>query len=117
MEKTVLVKSSSRDDPYAVSVLLKETDLSIFCDCPAGEWGKYCKHKMAIVLRDEKVLYDDEQTANFAEIGKWIAKSDYPKLVSELRESETELEAAKKRVKGMKDQIARAMKAGLPYGN
>lgn len=116
MEKTVLVKSSG-DDPYAVSVLLKETDLSIFCDCPAGEWGKYCKHKMAIVLGDEEFLYDDEQTANFEEIRKWIANSDYPQLVSELRESETELEEAKKRVKSMKNQISRAMKVGLPYGD
>ncbi len=40
-----------------------------------------------------------------------------PQAVSELRESEAELEAAKKKVKGMKDQIARAMKEGSPHGS
>lgn len=113
METTILVKSSSRDEPYAVVVSSAETGLSIFCDCPAGEWGKYCKHKMAIVLADERILYDEEQVNNFKKVTEWIAESGYPDLVVELRESEKELEAAKKNVKNQKEKIARLMKEGL----
>jgi uncharacterized Zn finger protein len=113
METTILVKSSSRDEPYAVTVSLTENGLSIFCDCPAGEWGKYCKHKMAVVLSDAKILYDDEQVENFNKVLKWISESDYPDLVVELRESEKILEAAKKKIKNMKEKIARLMKEGL----
>ena len=113
MEITILVKSSSRDEPYVVTVSSTETGLSILCDCPAGEWGKYCKHKVAIVLADEKILYDEEQTDNFNKISKWISESSYPNLVTELRESEKSLEAAKRAVKNQKEKIARSMKEGL----
>ncbi len=113
MEITILVKSSSRDEPYVVAVSSTEKGLSILCDCPAGEWGKYCKHKMAIVLADEKILYDEEQTDNFNKISKWISESSYPHLVTELRESEKSLEAAKRAVKNQKEKIARSMKEGL----
>lgn len=113
MEKIILVKSSSRDEPYAVAISSTESGLSIFCDCPAGEWGKYCKHKMAIVLADERILYDGEQNNNFNKITRWISESGYPSLVTELRTSEKELEVAKKNVKNQKEKIARLMKKGL----
>ena len=113
METTILVKSSSRDEPYAVAVSSTEMGLSICCDCPAGEWGKYCKHKMAIVLTDERILYDREQVENFLKASKWISESGYPGLVAELRASEKEFEAAKKNVKNQKEKIARLMKEGL----
>jgi len=113
METTILVKSSSRDEPYAVAVSSTESGLSIFCDCPAGEWGKYCKHKMAVVLTDERILYDEEQKDNFLKVTKWISESGYPDLVQALRESEKALELAKKNVKNQKEKIARLMKEGL----
>ena len=113
MEITILVKSSSRDEPYAVAISSTENGISIFCDCPAGEWGKYCKHKMAVALSDVKILYDDDQVENFNKASKWISESNYPKLIVELRESEKELETAKKKVKNMKEKIARSMKEGL----
>ena len=83
------------------------------CDCPAGEWGKYCKHKMAIVLADERILFDEEQKDNFNKVKQWIVESGYPDLVQELRESEKALESAKKNVKNQKEKIARLMKEGL----
>lgn len=113
METKILVKSSSRDEPYAVSVSSTESGLSIFCDCPAGEWGKYCKHKIAIALADERILFDEEQKENFKAVTKCISESGYPDLVQKLRESEKALEAAKKNVKSQKEKIARLMKEGL----
>ena len=113
METIILVKSSSRDEPYAVAVSSTESGLSIFCDCRAGEWGKYCKHKMAIVLADERILYDEEQKDNFIKVTKWISESGYPDLVQGLRKSEKALELAKKNVKNQKEKIARLMKEGL----
>ncbi len=113
MEITILVKSSSRDEPYAVAVSSTESGLSIFCDCPAGEWGKYCKHKMAIILADERILYDEEQNDNFKKVTEWTYKSGYPSLVTELRTFEKALETAKKNVKNHKEKIAGLMKEGL----
>ncbi len=68
---------------------------------------------MAIVLADERILYDEEQMGNFEKATEWMIESCYPSLVTELRESEKELELAKKNVKKQKDKIARLMKKGL----
>ena len=113
MEIAILVKSSSRDEPYAVAVSSTESCLSIFCDCPAGEWGKYCKHKEAIVLADERIIYDEDQRDKFNEIQKLISESGYPDLLKELLESEKALELAQKNLKKHKEKIARLMKEGL----
>ena len=63
---------------------------------------------MAIVLADERILYDEEQSDNFKKVTEWISESRYPGLVTELRSSEKELELAKKNVKNQKEKIARA---------
>jgi len=62
MERMILVSSSSGEDSYHVNVSsTAEHGITIMCDCAAGEWGKYCKHKMAVALGDATILYDDEQ--------------------------------------------------------
>ena len=83
------------------------------CDCAAGEWGKYCKHKMAVALGDATILYDDEQIDSFKEISNWIDSSNYPNLFSEIPVLEKKVAEAKKNVKSKKEQIARFMKDGL----
>ena len=114
MERTILVKSSSREEPYSVKVSSTvEHGLTIMCDCVAGEWGKYCNHKMGVVLGDVKILFDDEQIDSFKEISNWIDSSSYPNLFSEIRVVEKQLAEAKKNVKSKKEQIARFMRDGL----
>lgn len=112
MEITILVKSS-QVNPYAVSVLENDAGLSIFCDCQAGQFGKFCKHKLAIVLADETILYDDDQMTNFNQAVEVISRSRYPTMAAGLREAEIALEAEKKRVKKQKDALALGMKKGL----
>jgi uncharacterized Zn finger protein len=113
MEAKILVKSSSRKEAYTVVVSLTETGLSISCNCPAGEWGKYCKHKIAIILGDNKILYNDEQIEGLNKAGSWISKSNYPPLLTQLQEYEIELETVKKKVTSFKEELANFMKKGL----
>ena len=114
MERTILVISSSRDEPYSVEISSPaENGLTIICDCPAGEWGKHCKHKMDVALGDAKILYDYEQIDGFNEVSNLIDASNYPKRFSEIRVAEQQLEEAKKNVKNMKGKIFRFMKDGL----
>ncbi len=117
MKLSIFVKSSSREEPYQITVSSTAKEgLSIFCDCPAGVLGMHCKHKMAIISGDQKILYDNEQLDDFNEISKWIANSSYSKLILELQESEKELEVLKKKIKNMKEKIARLMREGLKNG-
>ena len=113
MERMILVSSSSGEDSYHVNVSsTEEHGITIMCDCAAGEWGKYCKHKMGVVLGDATILFD-EQIDSFKEISNWIDSSSYPNLFSEIRVVEKQLEEAKKNVKSKKEQIARFMRDGL----
>ena len=114
MERMILVSSSSGEDSYHVNVSsTAEQGITIICDCAAGEWGKYCKHKMGVVLGDTTILFDDEQIDSFKEISNWIASSNYPNLFSEIPVLEKKVVEAKKNVKSKKEQIARFMKDGL----
>lgn len=113
MEKIILVKSSSSNKPYTVVVSSKETGLSVSCDCPAGKRGKYCKHKAAIILADDKILYDEDQRDSFNVVKKWLSQSAYLSLTQELQLYEKELEVVKKNVSRQKEKIARLMREGL----
>ena len=42
--------------------------------------------------KDATILYDDEQINDFNEISNWIDASNYPKLFSEIRVVEKQLE-------------------------
>lgn len=114
METTILVRSSSRDEPYAMTISsTDDVGLSIFCDCPAGVLRKHCKHKLAVALGDTNILYDEDQIEGFHMVSEWIAASKYRSLAVEIRDSEMELEARKKEIKGMKEKMARLMRDGL----
>ncbi len=113
MEITILIKSSSSSEPRSVLVLQDDSGLCIFCDCPAGDRGRICKHKKAVASGDASMLYDDDQKENFNKIMELISQSDYPKLMKELEKAENEMGTEKERLKGIKAKIARAMNEGL----
>lgn len=112
MELTLLVKSSTKPEPYAVVVQLLDSQLSLHCDCASGQWGKYCKHKFAILSADKKILHDNDQLDTFHKVIDWISSSDYPALLTELNDYEKNLEIAKKKLKEHKEKIARLMNQG-----
>jgi hypothetical protein len=113
MEASILVKSSSRDEPYTVIISKTRQGLSIHCNCGAGEQGKFCKHKRAVAAGDASILYDAEQTPAFQKAMRWLNKSDYPQLIDDLAVFEEELEAGKTMVKDTKASLARNMRDGL----
>lgn len=112
MEITIQVKSSG-DKPYDVIVSKNDDGLSIFCNCQAGIYRKLCKHKLAIISADKKMLYSESQLNNLNNASKWISKTKYPTLVAELRKQEKELEIARKTLKNQKDKISVSMKEGI----
>ena len=113
MEVTILVKSSSRPEPRTVHVTRDDSGLSYFCDCPAGNRGSICKHKMALAKGDDSMLYDEDQRKHFEKIMDWVNQSGYPELIKELKEAENELESAKEKVRDIKVKITRGMEKGL----
>ena len=116
----LLVKSSSSSEPHSVDIIVESDKMFVFCSCPAGKYGKFCKHKIRVMQGDFDILYDDYQLDDVARIADWIQESDFLDLIferskfkSELREAEERLEAVKKKMKPVEKRIAQAMKDGI----
>jgi hypothetical protein len=70
LNKTILVKSSSGDS-YAMEFILGETNVRVFCHCAAGTLQQMCKHKLAIIKGDAKMLFDESQGPDLSQILAW----------------------------------------------
>jgi hypothetical protein len=108
----LLVNSSSNPEPYTVLVEQSEDGITLKCNCRAGIFYKYCKHKQAVVLGDSSILADDSQQGDLDYIGELIQKSSYPTAFDGLKELDDQLKDLKKKVKAKKDAIVDLMKEG-----
>ncbi len=113
MEIEILVKSSSQSEPRSVQVIKDDSGLSFFCDCPAGERGRICKHKKSVASADDHMLYDEEQRENFEKVVDWLSQSGYPELMNELKAVGNELRAAREKESLIREKITRIMKEGM----
>ncbi|OCA64466.1 hypothetical protein A9R10_02180 [Aeromonas piscicola] len=86
------------------TVLLKEDDgvFNLTCDCIAGSYGKKCKHKTSVI--------EDISSGNISDVSQsdFMGSELYSHYLS-LKESEAELELAKKNVKRMTARLERLM--------
>lgn len=101
----------SSSDPYEVTVKYSDKKFNIFCDCPAGELGQNCKHKLQIIngelSKPSKVVSGDlNQLALIPEVVK-----NFPIMgaLEELKELELEAENLKKQISSHKKKIARLL--------
>lgn len=114
MEITLLAKSSSHpDEPYKVVFRYEEGLLRILCNCPAGQFGQFCKHKVSLALKDPKMLFDQKQKDQLDRAYEWVKASSLTDLFDEIRRIERELEDMKKRLKSAKAMAGRVMTEGL----
>ena len=112
-EIVLLAKASSRDDPYVVTFTFSDSTLSIWCDCPAGERGQLCKHKLSLATNKKTMLFDENQVELLQKAYEWVENSGLPETIEEIKLVEKELENVKKKLKGTKAKIARLMKDGV----
>ena len=112
MEKKLFAKSSDGINSYSVHFIIQEDKLSIFCDCPAGEWGKFCKHKLALLRNEKDMLFNRDQEKELAEVQNWVRQSKYPDMLEKLDSAEREAKKANAELKKAKKSFENAMKSG-----
>ena len=112
---TILAKSESSDTVYSVDFLFTNDrhHMSIHCNCPAGRFGKFCKHKMAFIQGDDRYLHDDEQYDQLRYIADWIQKSKYLDLIFKRSPLKKAFKEAENNLKLLDREIGKAMKEGL----
>ena len=107
------IKASSRKRPYRIEVLGQKDKVSVFCDCPAGALGRFCKHKAAVASGDPSLLAAAaEEKEEWAAAQALLSASSLPAKLMELRDAESAPEADKQKIKSMKMRISRLMQDG-----
>ena len=114
MEISLLAKSSSHPkEPYQVTFLIEDDLLRVFCNCPAGQFGQLCKHKISFASNDSEMLFDAKQRNELRQVQEWVQSSDLPNLIGGVHQIEKELEELKKRLKSVKAKVGRVMAEGV----
>ena len=115
MTAKVFAKSSS-GEPYDVEFAVDGECVRVFCHCQAGVLQQMCKHKMALITGDTKMLHDPAQANLLAEIRAWPQFARLLARTSRYARELGELEAAKadvaKREKATKAQMGKDLTHG-----
>ncbi|MDH3375304.1 MAG: hypothetical protein OEM85_18250 [Gammaproteobacteria bacterium] len=106
-EVTFLVKGSS-PEPYEV-IFLKDGDkLTAICNCPAGQYSNFCKHRISILDgKFDAIASDNADQA--PQVVAWLVGTDVEAALAELRAAQREPGPDKKALIAAKRKLARAM--------
>ena len=113
MKTVFLVKSSSGKETYKVDFIDEDGRLKVKCDCPAGRFGKFCKHKLSLLQGYADMLYNETQEEELYKISERVQKSDYLWLIIELSKAKSAVSKAEANVIKVHKKFAKAMKEGV----
>lgn len=108
----LLIKASSRPEPYDLDVTIEGTALTLHCSCPAGEWGKLCKHKIGVVEGTESLVYNQTDLPSFRQLVNAVRSTGLVDMVKSVRKAEKKFEKAQIELRDLKSELAEAFKEG-----
>jgi hypothetical protein len=112
-ERVILALSSDGVSTYEVHFTLRNHKVIVDCSCPAGELGKLCRHKIALLNGDTNILFDPSEEDALKAVQLWIQRTGYPKLLKEIEEAEKAVKTSQKRLIELKSNLEKAMNHGL----
>ncbi len=101
------VKGSSAE-PYEVTFIKDGVSLTALCSCPAGQYGNFCKHRIAILDGDSRAIVSDNAESVSTVVG-WLQGTDVAAALAEFRELEKSADRPKSALVAAKRKLARAM--------
>jgi uncharacterized Zn finger protein len=106
----VTVKAiSSSGGSYNVQFSVAGDTVTVTCDCQAGLMHQVCKHRLALVRGDSKMLFSPAQSSDLQSVHAW---PQFVKLQSRVSAFECELKAIEK-AKAALAQKEKALKSTL----
>jgi len=101
----------SSSEPYEILVKYSDKKFNIFCNCPAGELGQNCKHKLQIIKgelsKPSQIISGDlDKLSLIFDIVKNYPISD---ALLELEALEAEADKIKKLISAHKKKVARLL--------
>jgi hypothetical protein len=106
-ELTFLVKGSS-PDPYELTFIKDGDSLTALCTCPAGQYGNFCKHRIAILDGDGGAIVS-ENADRVSTVVNWLQGTDVAAALTEFRNVERSADTPKSALVMAKRKLARAM--------
>jgi hypothetical protein len=97
--ETIIKVIRSSGEPYDVHFEFSDNKFKIRCNCPAGIYGKLCKHKTGLLDGDSSLLFDKTDLEILAQIHEAVKKSKYTEIISSYNILRKEIEAAQKKRK------------------
>ncbi len=85
-----LEAKSSGGGSYNVDFKEQDGLLRVWCDCQAGVWGKFCKHKWQLLNGNEKMLYNSSQIHELKAVNKLAIKRGLDTLHGNIEVIESE---------------------------
>lgn len=113
MKKEFEVLSSDGVTTYVVEFSLESSKLHVYCSCPAGALGKWCKHKMRLISGDVSGAIETSRLVDFVEVQSWVRNSEFPRLLDEIKSAEEEIQSAKTKMNNVKKALEKAAHNGL----
>ena len=108
-QRAEFLVQGSAPDPYAVTFVKDDDNLSAYCTCPAGENGQYCKHRFAILSGIKTGIISDNANEVLM-VKAWLVGADVQAAMLEVAAAEREAESAKKRLTAAKKVLAAGMR-------
>lgn len=108
LEPTIFfVLSSDGVGEYQVSVRLDGDRVICSCDCPAGRYGKICKHKISILSGSGENLVHKSQLDQLQSLSAGLADKNIGLCLQELGDAEAAQAHAKKNLDSVKRKLER----------
>ena len=101
------VKGSSAE-PYDITFIKDGDSLTALCSCPAGQYGNFCKHRIAILDGNGKAIVSGNAD-QVATVADWLRGTDVASALAEFREIEKSQDVPKSALVAAKRKLARAM--------
>ena len=97
--ETIIKVISSSGEPYDVHVEFSDNKFKVHCNCPAGIFGKLCKHKTGLLDGDSSLLFNKNDYEILEQIHEVVKKSKYTEIIFSYNILRKEIEAAQKKRK------------------
>ena len=108
MEELVFLVKGSSSDAYEITFIKDGASLTALCTCPAGQYGNFCKHRIAI-LDGKADAISSSNADQVPTVTEWLVGTDVEEALCELREAEEITAYPKDELAVLKKKLARAM--------
>lgn len=108
MKELIFQVKGSSAEPYELTFIKDDASLTAICTCPAGTYGNFCKHRIAILDGKTSAITSDNAD-QVPMVCEWLAGTDVAEALSELRAAEKVSGQDKTALNAAKRKLARAM--------